>query len=163
MEPSATPTTVFVAIDLPTATATLPPTATPIPTDTPIPPSPTFTRTPTNTPTPTPTNTPTETPTMTPTPECIGAFPTRLTVGDRAKVINYQLNVRTGPGTNYPLVSRLSVDREVTVLEGPQCSNGQLWYHIKSDVYRTSAGNQVQVEGWSVEESGNVYYLAPIN
>ncbi len=157
VEPTPTQSSAFVAVELPTATPTTPPT------DTPIPPTPTFTNTPPNTPTMTPTNIPTATPTITPTPECIGASPTRLFVGDRAKVINYQLNVRSGAGTQYPVVSRLSVNRAVTILDGPQCSDGQFWYYIKSDVYRNSAGTQVQVEGWSVEESGDAYFLEPTN
>ena len=78
-------------------------------------------------------------------------------------MINYQLNVRSGPSTQNSIVSRLSIDRTVTILDGPQCDDGQLWYYIKSDEYTNSAGVKVSVEGWSVEESGDTYFLEPLN
>lgn len=145
---------IVTARELPTITPTLLPTATPEPTNTPIP---------TDTPIPTATLTPTATPTVTPTPECIGSAPTRLSVGNRARVINFQINVRSGAGTHHPLVNRLTVDREVAIVDGPQCSEGQLWYHIISDEFINDAGVRVRVEGWAVEESGDVYFLEPIN
>jgi uncharacterized protein YgiM (DUF1202 family) len=152
-----TQSTGFVVRELPTTTPTTPPTVTPVPTNTP---TPTSTPVP---PTPTFTSTPTITPTITPTPECVGASPTRLSVGGRAIVINFQLNVRSNPGTQYSLINRLAINRKVTIVDGPQCNDGQLWYHIVSDDFTNSAGTQVQVEGWSVEESGGAYFLGPID
>lgn len=77
----------------PTFTPTLPITLTPIvaPTDTPTPP-------PTPTPVPTPTFTPAEPPTPVPTP-----------TSETAQVVvnNATLNVRSGPGTNYPRIGQV--------------------------------------------------------
>ena len=82
-------------------------------------------------------------------------------MGSRAKIINYQLNIRSGPDTQHSVTNRLSIGREVTVLEGPQCSNGQLWYYIITDEFTNNAGVKIRVEGWGVEESGDIYFLAP--
>lgn len=120
---------------------------------------------PSETPSPTvlPTEPPTRTPTMTPSLVCVGSSPTRLSVGDKARVINSQINVRSGPGTNFGVVNTLLPDRWVDIVEGPECNDGQLWYHLISELFTNSAGDQIQVEGWSVEESGDTYFLEPAN
>lgn len=147
------------------------PTPTPQPTDTPTPtptrtPSPTPSRTPI--PSPTPTSSPTPTPSRTPTPSpippvhCPGALPSRLAIGGRARVVNYQINVRSGPGTAWPIENRLLPGRLVTVLEGPVCDNGQLWYRVVGDPVRArDTGIMITITGWVVEESGQRYFLAP--
>lgn len=95
---------------------------------------------------------------------CPGALPTRLVIGDTAQVINYQLNVRSGPGTRYSIARRLDVGRTMEVLDGPVCDDGQLWYYIRSEVIRPRDGSQAyQAEGWLVEESDGQYYLEPAN
>jgi serine/threonine-protein kinase len=95
---------------------------------------------------------------------CPGALPTRLAVGDTARVINYQLNVRAGPSTSDPIVRRLDPDRTMEILDGPVCNGGQLWYYILSETIRPRDGSQpYQAEGWLVEESGGAYYLEPVN
>ncbi len=75
----------------PAPTATLIPTGTPAPTDTP-------TAAPTETPTPEPTHTPT-------------ALPRPL-----AEVIAPRINLRGGPGTNYPVVGKAARGERLTVL-----------------------------------------------
>ncbi len=93
---------------------------------------------------------------------CPGALPARLGVGDTARVINYQLNVRSGPSTDEPIVRRLDVGRTMEVLDGPVCDDGQLWYYIRSETIRPRDGSQpYQAEGWLVEESDGDYYLEP--
>lgn len=118
-----------------------------------------------------PTRTPRPAPTKGPTPTsfpsgavvCPGAFPTRLTVGGRARVINYQLNVRSGPGTHHDVVRRLDPGRTVDVLDGPVCDDGQLWYYIISEEIVPRDGSQsYRAEGWLIEESDDAYYLEPI-
>lgn len=118
-----------------------------------------------------PTRTPRPPPTPGPTPTslppgaivCPGAFPTRLTVGGRARVINYQLNVRSGPGTNHSVVRRLDPGRNLDVLDGPVCDNGQLWYYILSEEIVPRDGSEpYRAEGWLVEESGETYFLEPL-
>lgn len=103
-------------------------------------------------------------PTAMPTPlVCVGALPTRLSVGDKAQVANYQINVRGGPGTNFGVENTLLPGRLVEIIGGPECNDGQLWYQILSEPFTNSAGERVQVTGWSVEESGDTYFLEPAN
>ena len=118
-----------------------------------------------------PTRTPRPPPTSGPPPTslppgaivCPGAFPTRLTVGRRARVINYQLNVRAGPGTHHKVVRRLDPGRTVDVLDGPVCDDGQLWYYILSEeIVPRDGSSPYRAEGWLVEESGDTYYLEPL-
>lgn len=94
---------------------------------------------------------------------CVGASPTRLSVGDKARVVNYQINVRTGPGTNFGVENTLLPGREVDIIGGPECNDGQLWYQVLSEPFTNSAGERIQVTGWSVEESDSTYYLEPVN
>jgi uncharacterized protein YraI len=94
---------------------------------------------------------------------CVGALPTRLSVGDKASVVNYQINVRSGPGTNFGVENTLLPGRLVDIVGGPECNDGQLWYQIKSEPFTNSAGERIQVEGWSVEESDGTYFLEPTN
>ncbi len=51
------------------------------------------------------------------------------------------LNVRSGPGREYNIATRLSDGTRVTIIEGPRTEDGLVWWHIR-------AGN---VEGWVVE------------
>ncbi len=93
--PTSTPT------PIPTATVTRTPSLTPIPTLTP---TPTLTRRPTLTPRPTasPTHRPTPTPRPTATPR-----PT-VAAGPSFTVARDAVNVRSGPGTNYPIIGRVT-------------------------------------------------------
>lgn len=94
---------------------------------------------------------------------CPGALPTRLEAGGRARIINYQLNVREGPGTRFAIVRRLDVGRTMDIVAGPECDGGQLWYKIISDkVVPRDGSPPYRAEGWLVEESDDVYYLEPI-
>lgn len=107
-------------------------------------------------------------PTTTPRPQssinCPGAFPTRLSIGGKARVITYQINVRSGPSAGYSRVNRLLPGRIVTVLDGPECDDGQLWYHIISDPFvARDTGQTITVEGWAAEESGSQYFLEPVD
>jgi uncharacterized protein YraI len=82
-------------------------------------------------------------------------------VGGKASVVNYQINVRSGPGTNFGVENTLLPGREVDIIGGPECNDGQLWYQLRSEPFTNSAGDRIQVEGWSVEESDSIYYLEP--
>ncbi len=126
--------------------------------------TPTVALEPTVVPTEPPTATATSLASATPTTVvCVGASPTRLSVGDKARVVNYQINVRTGPGTNFGVENTLLPGRLVDIVGGPECNDGQLWYQILSEPFTNSTGERIQVAGWSVEESGSTYYLEPAN
>ena len=126
---------------------------------------PTSTAVPTPAPTPAPKIADTPIP-IAPSPTvlvCPGAFPTRLSAGGQARVINYQLNVRAGPSTRFDIVRRLDVGRVVDILEGPVCDDGQLWYRVISEeIVPRDGGQPYRAEGWLIEESDDEYFLEPL-
>jgi uncharacterized protein YgiM (DUF1202 family) len=82
---------------------------------------------------------PEEVPTVTP---LAGGF---LAVGRQATVNTTEgdsLNIRSGPGTGFDVVARLSAGTRVTLLEGPRDAGGFTWWRI-----RISTG----LEGWAVQ------------
>lgn len=117
-------------------------TATPLPPPTPTPGPPTATSPPTFTPGP-----PTATPTITPTP-----LPPVM-----VEVLVDQANVRQGPSTYYPVVTRLDAGTQVTVVGRNQAGD---WWKIccvnGADVW--IADSVVRVDGalWTVPEVANV-------
>ncbi|MBL8161394.1 MAG: protein kinase [Anaerolineae bacterium] len=172
--PTDTPTHTFT----PTATSSHTPTATPTPTSTDTPtatPTPTSTDTPTATATHTPTDTPTLTPTLTVTPSitpsptstvtpsptprpvvnCPGALPGRLIVGSEGYVLandERAVNVRSAAGSRNAKLDEIQVRERFTVLNGPVCADGLLWYEI-------SYGGGV-LTGW-IAEGDTRYFVAP--
>lgn len=100
-------------------------------------------------PTSTPRPTPSEGPTLTPTAE------PELTVGGAAVVTTTggdALNVRSGPGRSFDIVTRLPDGTVVSIIEGPQRADGFTWWKI-----RTADG----VEGWAVEFADDEQTLTP--
>ncbi len=75
-------------------------------------------------------------------------------VGDRVVVSTGQLSVRSTPGTNAALLTRVEPGQEFTVLAGPQSADGLNWYQIRND-----GGN---VEGWVAEGDGATRWLSPL-
>lgn len=96
---------------------------------------------------------------------CPGAFATRLAVGSRAKVVAVpRLVVHEEPGEGTPTVygHSLSNGRTVTILDGPICDGGMLWWYAESGVITLTNGDQHNVVGWMAEESGNEWLLEPL-
>lgn len=78
-------------------------------------------------------------------------------VGDRVSVTmgaNGQLTVRSLPGTDAPLITRVNSGAEFTVLAGPQAASGYTWYQIRSD--------DGTVEGWAAGGDGAERWLSPL-
>lgn len=113
-------------------------------------------------------------PTVTPTIDpilCEGALQTRLTVGEPARVIitTGTLNLRSEPRIDEESdnrVCQLRNGRVVDVIDGPSCDGeGQRWYLIRSrDAVRCTLDTDelTIAEGWAVEESGDIYFLEPV-
>lgn len=95
---------------------------------------------------------------------CSGALPTRLAIGDIARVVADRLSVREGPGTNYPTVYGTSIGngRTVTILDGPVCSDGMLWWKGETGLITLTNGEQHNIVGWMAEESGDEWLLEPV-
>jgi uncharacterized protein YgiM (DUF1202 family) len=78
-------------------------------------------------------------------------------VGDRVRVTmdaGQQLSVRTTPGTDAPIVTRVNSGVEFTILAGPQSANGFIWYQIRSD--------DGQTQGWAADGNDTTRWLSPL-
>ncbi|MCL4835450.1 MAG: SH3 domain-containing protein [Caldilineaceae bacterium] len=78
-------------------------------------------------------------------------------VGDRVRVTmdaGQQLTIRTVPGTNAVIATRVDNGSEFSVLAGPQSADGYFWFQIRSDDGR--------VEGWAADGSGDKRWLSPL-
>jgi uncharacterized protein YgiM (DUF1202 family) len=154
----------------PTATRTtsigaLPPSFTPTsrPTNTTVrPPRPTATRTtsigalpPSFTPTSRPTNTTVRPPRPTATERviCPGLIEPRLVIGERAQVAhNDSNNIRSRPGTSSPRIGSIPGGSQVTVLDGPVCADGYVWWLVDFE----------RLVGWTAE-GGTSYWIRPLD
>lgn len=90
------------------------------------------------------------------TPVCADSPPTRLILGERARITDEDptdLNVRSEPGatTNNPPIGKLRVGEVVIVLDGPVCSDRYTWYEVDTGDLR----------GWIAEGDLEVYYVEP--
>ena len=78
-------------------------------------------------------------------------------VGERVVVTmpaNGQLSIRSTPGIQASLVTRVNTGTQYTVLAGPQQSNGYTWFQIRSD--------DGAVEGWAADGEAGVRWLSPL-
>jgi uncharacterized protein YgiM (DUF1202 family) len=75
-------------------------------------------------------------------------------VGDRVVVTSAQLSVRTQPGVDAALITRVDTGAEYTVLAGPQQADGFTWYQIRSD--------DGALEGWAAEGDGTDRWISPL-
>jgi len=129
----------------PTPTPTAWPTAVPTPTPTVTPsatPSPSPTATPTTTPTRTRTPTPTRTRTPTPTPQ------------PQARVTSQTANLRSGPGTEYGIVGKLTQGDVVMVVAWIRNPWGEQWLLVQ-----TAEGNQAWMSADLVKMNAAVTLL----
>lgn len=88
---------------------------------------------------------------------CTGAPPTRLHIGDRARVAMYPFEnqrVRQEPNSGSTILTLFRPGTNIKILEGPACANGWVWWKIQS----LSSGEI----GWSAEGDSNGYWLEPL-
>jgi hypothetical protein len=126
------------------------------------PPRPTATRTtsigalpPSFTPTSRPTNTTVRPPRPTATERviCPGLIEPRLVIGERAQVAhNDSNNIRSRPGTSSPRIGSIPGGSQVTVLDGPVCADGYVWWLVDFE----------RLVGWTAE-GGTSYWIRPLD
>ncbi len=78
-------------------------------------------------------------------------------VGDRVRVTmdaNQQLSIRSTPGTDAPVLSRVNSGQEFTVLAGPQSADGFIWYQVRSD--------DGEIQGWAADGNDTIRWLSPL-
>jgi streptogramin lyase len=88
---------------------------------------------------------------------CTGAPPTRLHVGDRARVAMYPYEnqrVRKDPSTSSTILTLFRPGTAMKILEGPVCANGWVWWKVQSYV----TGDI----GWTAEGDSKNYWLEPL-
>jgi hypothetical protein len=81
--------------------------------------------------------------------------PTRLAVGDRAEVSAGidRLRLRILPAVGTGELGLLYAGTQMTVLAGPSCNGGYLWWRVELDD---------GTHGWVAEGSWSTYYLSPV-
>lgn len=110
---------------------------------------------------------------------CKGAFPQEFRVNSRAIVKTEQdrLIVRSSAGTDYVQLFRIYTGTIVTVLDGPECSEGSSWWYIRVDkgteVYNPLTNRNYYLkedsEGWvrggaeDWRNDGESDHLRPVN
>ncbi|MDQ3043776.1 MAG: SH3 domain-containing protein, partial [Chloroflexota bacterium] len=55
---------------------------------------------------------------------------TGIGIGDEVQVVNGALNLRSGPGTMFSILTTLADGSRLTVLDGPTSSGGYSWYQV---------------------------------
>ena len=81
-------------------------------------------------------------------------FNSRLEVGDFARVAAPALNVREAPSTGADRVIEepLPGGTQVSIIDGPECSDGYTWWLIRADA--------ASLEGWAAEGNLDEYFLS---
>lgn len=89
---------------------------------------------------------------------CPGSPPTRLIVGDFARVTaGTSNNVRDEATTSGEKIGEIPGKGIIQVLEGPVCADGYTWYRI---FYHNLSLDETMT-GWTVETSGSQYAIEP--
>jgi hypothetical protein len=90
---------------------------------------------------------------------CEGTLPPQLEIGERTVVTPGQPNnVRSTPSGSAERVFQLEPGVEVTVVDGPVCADGFVWWKISQQIEGSFEPN----EGWTVQGNGREYWLIPI-
>lgn len=94
------------------------------------------------------------TPVFLPTPP---AFQTSLQVGDRAVVTSagHAAGLRTGPDDQAPAIILLYTDMFVDVLEGPEITDGYIWWRVRTRGERPHTG-------WAIEGAQGQAWLVAV-
>lgn len=103
--------------------------------------------------------------TPTPTPEatlpdfpqrlvCSDAMPTRLSTGTPGRVLPGAppVNLYSSPTRTAPVAGQIPGGETFTVVDGPQCAEGLVWWQIDYDT----------LIGWTAEGQSGMYWLAPV-
>jgi hypothetical protein len=88
---------------------------------------------------------------------CPNIYESRLRVGNIARVTEYPYlpnRVRSGPGTDFPVLGYVEPGEEVEIIQGPECANNWVWWRVRSQ----STG----LDGWTAEGSAEYFWLEPV-
>ena len=99
----------------------------------------------------------TTTPTLAERNACDGAPPSRLVLGMRASVSfvpPLANRVRVEAGTHARILGHIQPGEEITILEGPGCAIGWVWWRVRS--------LESSLTGWTAEGDEDNYWLIPM-
>ena len=86
-------------------------------------------------------------------------YSTRLKIGDQAYVNEYPPKanwLRSDPYTDAEIIGRIEPSERVTVINGPSCSSGYIWWQVS--VHKDGS------VGWTAEgDTDGYYWLVPDN
>ena len=86
--------------------------------------------------------------------------PSSLSPGSFATVTASSLNVRSGPGTSYGIVTTASAGNLAYVLGGPTTADGYSWYRVQYAFTEWPSADYPRI-GWMAAGSGATTFLAP--
>jgi hypothetical protein len=92
---------------------------------------------------------------------CPGSLPSKLRIGDRAKVSIYQLNARSDPGFHSNLEYMLAKGRIVEIMDGPECADEATWWKVYFSG-STSKKSYLEFEAWMPEVDYDTRYLEKV-
>jgi hypothetical protein len=86
---------------------------------------------------------------------CADAMQTRLIAGveARATADGIPKNIRSAPSTSSTIRGQIPAGQEITILDGPQCVEGLVWWQIDCDT----------LVGWVAEGQNGTYWLEPLS
>jgi hypothetical protein len=87
---------------------------------------------------------------------CRPAPTSRLSVGMEASVsyrLSLRLRIREAPGLASNVITAMNRGTEMTIVDGPVCQDGYLWWMIEKES---------EITGWSAEGEPWMYYLEPL-
>jgi hypothetical protein len=85
---------------------------------------------------------------------CENGLKTRLILHERGRITDDDerpSRIRSGPGTNFDILTTVNNNEVFVVVNGPRCSDLYTWYEIR---YR-------QHTGWIAEGEPGLYYVEP--
>jgi len=84
---------------------------------------------------------------------CGGRLESRMGVGDDGRVISgLPNNLRAAPGLEARLIGQIWHGRTFTVVDGPVCADGLIWYEVE----------HANSTGWTAEGASTQYWLRPL-
>lgn len=84
---------------------------------------------------------------------CGGRLVSRMSAGDSGSVISgLPNNLRVAPGLEARLIGQIWHGRTFTVLDGPVCADGLIWYEVE----------HMNSTGWTAEGASTRYWLRPL-
>jgi hypothetical protein len=87
-------------------------------------------------------------------PECVGAAPSRLRLGQPARITisnGLPVRMRSRPGTDGEVIAQVPEGTSVTLLENPVCEDGLLWWKVETPTGEVGYVAEGTADGYLLE------------